>query len=196
MNGEGNQASQDEVLERHARRRRLKRCLRLLPRRATLKRHPLLKRFHRSVITREYLWTFRPRTVVPAIYAGCLVTFQPLAGVQLPVTVLVAVLLRANVLVMGAIQTISNPVTGLAVFAWTLWVGDFFLAPLGVGMPPGALEQFRETGLQWRDLALALRALGVASAGGIVTGLALALPLHLAYRVLALRHRRRSCDRR
>ena len=63
--------------------RRTKWWLRRLPRRARLRRYPIIKFFAHYALRRPYLWSFRSEHVTPAIYAGFILTLLPLYGIQI-----------------------------------------------------------------------------------------------------------------
>ena len=74
-------------LERHhrrllARRRWLRRLLRPLPRRANVRRYPVIKWFAARAAQRPDLWSFKRQHVMRAIYAGSILALLPLYGVQ------------------------------------------------------------------------------------------------------------------
>ena len=52
--------------------RRLKKWMRPLPRRSNIHRYPVLKWFSKFAYDRSYLWSFRSRTIVPALFLGSL----------------------------------------------------------------------------------------------------------------------------
>jgi uncharacterized protein (DUF2062 family) len=128
--------------QRWARIRRLKLLLRFVPRRAALHRYPLVGRFAHLVRVRAYLWSFKSSHLRPAFYAGAVLAFWPVMGIQLPLAFAAALLLRANVMVMGALQFITNPFTAAPLYFGTYHLGRRVLALLGAGgtepaSPPG-----------------------------------------------------------
>ena len=105
-----------EEYERHfrellARRRRLRNLLRPLPRRANIRRYPVIKRFAEMASKRPYLWSFKREQVVPALYVGGVISLLPLYGVQFLAALGAALLFRANLTVLIALQFITNPFT-------------------------------------------------------------------------------------
>ena len=48
--------------------RRLKKWMRPLPRRSNIHRYPVLKWFSKFAYERSYLWSFRSKTIVPALF--------------------------------------------------------------------------------------------------------------------------------
>ena len=179
-----------EEYERHfrellARRRRLRKLLRPLPRRANIRRYPVIKRFAEMASKRPYLWSFKREQVVPALYVGGVISLLPLYGVQFLAALGAALLFRANLTVLIALQFITNPFTIVPIYAFTGWVGVELMQLMGVGaeLPKPV---FIANGL---------------IVGGIVVGLGTALFCDLVWRFLAwearvfkakyLEHRRR-----
>lgn len=116
---------EDPENERHARIRRVKWLLRYLPRKATLHRYPFLKFFAESARKRAYLWSFRMPEVTPALYAGFILTFIPLYGIQIPCALALALLFRANLMILVGLQLISNPLTIGPIYYVAFKIGQF-----------------------------------------------------------------------
>jgi uncharacterized protein (DUF2062 family) len=117
--------------ERHARQRRMKRFLRFAPRRAVFHRYPFVGRFATVARRRAYLWSFKPGHVRPALYAGAVLALWPVMGIQLLLAFLAALLTRSNVMVMGALQFITNPLSAAPIYYATYRVGKFVLKKTG-----------------------------------------------------------------
>jgi uncharacterized protein (DUF2062 family) len=118
---------EQERLRRHRRIRRLKKWLKYLPRKATVHRHPIFKYFASSVRKRFYLWSFRTTEVIPALYAGWVLTMLPVMSCQIFLACIAAIIFRANVMILVALQFVSTPFT--VPFLWYLdyKVGRFVL---------------------------------------------------------------------
>ena len=72
-----------ELIDTHHRRVRwLKRFMRYMPRRSSVHRYPGLKWVAGFARNRMYLWSFRYRAVAPALYAGTILSFLPLFGID------------------------------------------------------------------------------------------------------------------
>lgn len=112
---------------RFSRIRRVKRILRFLPRRTNIHRYPVLNWFAASARKRSYLWSFRRDEMIPALYAGWVLTLLPLYGLQLILGFFVAIGLRANLMVITGLQLVSNPLTVLPIWYLNYQVGNFFL---------------------------------------------------------------------
>lgn len=151
-----------------ARRRRLRRWLRPLPRRANVARYPVIKWFAEAARKRPYLWSFKRPQVLAALYAGSVLALLPVYGLQLLIGVLLAIGVRGNLTVMIALQMITNPLTLAPIYVGTHALGSWLIGLSGHG-GTSAVGSY-------------LTALVV---GGIVGGLALAGLLDLAWRLLA-----------
>lgn len=127
-----------ERKQRHLRIRRVKWFLRPLPRRANVHRYPVIKWFANAARKRPYLWSFRSSEVVPALYAGFILTFIPLYGIQIPTAFVLSILFRANLPVLVALQLISNPLTVPPIYVADYYTGKFILSFLGgaPALPP------------------------------------------------------------
>ena len=156
------------------RRRRLKRVLRVLPRRANVGRYPVIRRFADAARSRPYLWSFRREHVWPALYVGSVLAFMPTYGLQVFLALLAAMVVRANLTVMVALQMITNPLTLAPLYLLTHRVGQVLIALTGYGAA--------DAGVASSVNALVL--------GGIVVGLVVAVALDLSWRLLAWEARR------
>ncbi|MBC2600372.1 DUF2062 domain-containing protein [Puniceicoccus vermicola] len=119
---------EDQLREkRFSRIRRVKKLLRPLPRRANIHRYPVLNWFAGTARKKDFLWSFRRNAVVPAFYVGWVLTLLPLYGLQLVLAFLLALGFRANLMIMIALQMVSNPITVLPLWYLNYQVGNFFL---------------------------------------------------------------------
>jgi uncharacterized protein (DUF2062 family) len=127
--------------ERFARIRRLKQFLRFMPRRAVLHKYPLIGRFAASARRRAFLWSLKPQHMRPALYAGSVLSLLPVMGVQLPLALALALMLRANFMVLGALQMITNPLTAAPIYYATHQLGSRVLEATGLhAVAPGMHE--------------------------------------------------------
>jgi uncharacterized protein (DUF2062 family) len=193
---------------RFARFRRAKMLLRFLPRRAVMHKYPLVGRFASAARKRAYLWSFRTECMRPAFYAGSILSLLPVMGVQTPLALVLAVLLRANFMVLGGLQLLTNPFTAAPIYYATHQLGAKVIELSGFGHavpildePPaeelGAPEPPRlETARQhvpappaqihWtRRAGTAINALVI---GGVISGALLGLALDLIWRIGSNRH--------
>jgi uncharacterized protein (DUF2062 family) len=113
--------------------RAVKRILRYLPRRASIGRYPVLNRFADAARKRSYLWSFRVSEVVPAFYLGWIITLMPIiSAVQIVIAFFVAILCRANVVILAGLQLLSNPFTFIFLWTITYKVGSLVVGVLGI----------------------------------------------------------------
>ncbi len=153
----------------YARRRRLRRFLRHLPRKGNVRRYPFVKWFAEFAQRRPYLWSYKRSSVIPALYAGCVLALMPTMGIQIPLAFAAALLLRANLSVMVATQFITNPFTAVPVYSATYLLGHWLIDWSGFG------EGIGVWGTRINALVL----------GGIVAGFATAFLIDIAWRFLA-----------
>ena len=151
------------------RRRRLRKLLRPLPRRANVARYPVIKWFAEHARRAPYLWSFKRAQVIPALYVGSVLSFLPLVSVQFMLAFGAALLIRGNVTLLMGLQMITNPLTIAPIYAFTAWVGFVLMDALGLG----------------KDLGDALRLTQALFIGGTVVGLAFGLLADLTWRFLA-----------
>lgn len=124
--------------------RRAKKWLRPLPRRATIHRYPVLGWFAATARQRSYLWSFRREDVIPAIYVGCILSMLPIYGIQVPLAFLLAMLFRANLMVMVATQFITNPVTAGPLYLAGCFVGLQIFYVFGTPIPGDNVLEFSQ----------------------------------------------------
>lgn len=165
--------------ERHrrehlTRQRRLRWLLKPLPRRANLRRYPVLRWFGNVARKAPFLWSFKPQHVLRAIYAGSVIAFLPFVGLQILIAFAAALLLRANLTISAALQFITNPFTIGPVYFGTYKVGQWLIEVTGIG------GSHSELGTRINALMI----------GGVAIGLLCALVLHGVYRVLLWESRR------
>lgn len=169
---------------RFSRIRRLKRILRPLPRRATLHKYPILNIFTVAARKRAYLWSFRSSEVVPALYAGCILTFMPLYGMQIPLAFCAAIIFRANLPILAGLQLISNPLTLPFIYWMAYQTGDFFLSIFGGSDP--ALEV--SSSIEQSNLLLkSIRNMSAMVGGGMIIGYFTGFISSIVYRIMAKR---------
>ncbi|HYD83809.1 MAG TPA: DUF2062 domain-containing protein [Opitutus sp.] len=199
----------EEKAHRHGRRRRAKRLLRFVPRRAMLHKYPLIGRFAEFARKRSFLWSFKSEHMRPAFYAGSILSLLPVMGVQLPLALLLSLLLRGNFMVMGGLQFITNPFTAAPIYYATHQLGAKIIEVSGFGhsievveetpephaaepIVPPHLEPARTVPpadpaeIHWtRRVGTAINALVI---GGVVTGALLGLALDLLWKLTWANH--------
>ena len=92
--------------------RTAKKWLRYFPSRATLRKSFIFRKFGGAVLNKiPQLWSFAYKPMCSAYYAGWIITWWPIMGIQIPVATLFAILFRGNVPLAVALQLVSNPFT-------------------------------------------------------------------------------------
>ena len=198
-------SDEHSIKERHARFRIWKQVLRYVPRRAAIHRYPLVGRFAEIARKRSFLWTFKMPQLRPAFYAGAILSFMPVMGVQLPVAFILALLLRANFMILGGLQFITNPVTAAPIYYATHQLGKNVIAWSGFGaaidveenidinsgesdlskLATPILVEHTENDIHWgRRIGTAINALVI---GGAICGTLLGVLLDFSWRMLAER---------
>lgn len=199
MSSEGHH---EERAQRHERRKRAKRLLRFVPRRAVFHKYPLIGRFAEFARKRSYLWSFRSEHMRPAFYAGSILSLLPVMGVQLPLALVFALLLRCNFMVIGGLQFLTNPFTAAPVYYATHQLGAKIIQVSGFGHsietvdevptpdttpetdpvpPPPEPGQIRWT----QRVGTAINALVI---GGVIAGTLLGLMLDLLWKLTWAEH--------
>ena len=191
--------------ERFARIRRVKSLLKYVPRRAVMHKYPIVGRFSEMARKRAYLWSMKPEHMRPAFYAGSILSLLPVMGAQIPIALLLAILLRANFMVMGGLQFITNPFTVAPIYLATHQLGAYVIRTIGIGTAPAAADpheavlpvaepvdprkpEAQAIHLSPDTQAGISRAQRVGTAinalilGGVISGLALGLVLDIFYR--------------
>lgn len=163
-----------------ARRRRLRRWLRPLPRRANVARYPFIKWFAAAARKRPYLWSFKRAQVMPSLYVGAVLALMPVYGLQVAIGLALAILVRGNLTVMIALQMVTNPLTLGPIYYGTHALGQWLIGLTGYGAGAG-------------ELGTRINALVI---GGLVAGLGFALLLDLGWRLLAWEARHFSAQLR
>ena len=154
------------------RRRRLRALLKRMPRRASLHRIPVLRRWAHWARSRPDLWRYRRPNLTVAIYAGSLLAMTPLMGAHALLALPIAWLVRANLAVILGLQLLNNLFTAAPLLVVTYWMGEW---------PLKLLSRFTHLPLPGPIAATAL--------GVLITGLLLGALFDGLSRILAWRHR-------
>jgi len=157
---------------RQTHRRNVRLLLRWLPRRGRLSRMWLVGPLLRFFSHRRWLWSLKESAVVPALIGGTTLAFLPILGVQLPLAVTLAFLIRANLPLTVALQFISNPVTMGPIYYVSFLVGHWMVS----WMPTMAMEGVEEHFNYWHTFSQMLL-------GGFFIGLFTGLVLAFFYRL-------------
>jgi uncharacterized protein (DUF2062 family) len=175
--------------QRHERIARVKRVLRWMPRKSTMHRYPGLKWFRNAAIGRAYIWSFRVSSAVPALYAGTILAFLPLYGIQLPLAALAAFALRANLPILISLQFISNPLTVLPIYYTNYQIGRLALRLIGVESPLINIGEMRrllnisDSAAIFENIQYVTKVFLVTSLGGAMIGTFLAAVAAVLYKM-------------
>lgn len=180
----------DWVKERRRRIRLVKKWLKPLPRRSTVHRYPILKWFGASAKKRSYLWSFRSREMVIAIYLGMIVALMPLVGVQMLLVSLLAIfLVRANLPVLVGLQWISNPLTMGPIYYADYQIGMALMQMVGLEpeVNPILRADYDWAHFKWSDLTGLMDTFPPMLLGGLVLGSFAGVLVVAIYKYLAKR---------
>lgn len=138
-----------------------------------------------------FLLHLNRRSVAGGVAIGLFVAFLPTPG-QMPIAALLAIWLRANLLLSVALVWISNPITMAPLFYLNYMAGTWLL---GGGMPHPGFEP--SLSWFWHQLAVIWQPLLL---GSVIVGTIVALAgygtVHLIWRLAILRHLRHRRRRR
>ncbi len=173
--------------------RRVKKWLRPLPRRATIHRYPVLKYFAETARRRAYIWSFRTENAIPAIYVGCVLTLMPIYGIQLPLALVFALVLRANLPILAGLQVVTNPFTALPIYFSLYQVGRNCISLAGIDALPltrsdvsRIIDNFNSA--EWgSNIDRMLTVFGLTSLGAIIIGIFFGVIMSFSYRIAAQR---------
>lgn len=170
-------------LKRWGRIRRVKKMLRPLPRRANVHRYPILKWFAAKARRKYYLWSFRREYLVPSFYAGSIIALLPLFGIQFVLGIVMAIILRSNLMVMTALVFITNYLTVVPIYYLNTLIGKFLFelvsnktVPLSLS-PTGIMKLL--SAQSGKDFFTFFT---LCSIGGIILGYILGLTLSLLHK--------------
>ncbi len=181
---------EEEATEREDRRRRIRRVKKLvrpMPRRSNVHRYPVLKWFAGTARRHSYLWSFRSRQMIMALFFGLMVALMPLVGVQMLIAFFLALLFRANLPVIVALQWISNPLTMGPIYYADYEIGMAMMKLLGIAPEPNPLLQpdYDWTHFKWRDLVDLLDTFPPMMLGGLAFGVFVGFLTASSYKWLA-----------
>ena len=182
--------TEDETIkleDRRRRIRRLKKWMRPLPRRSNIHRYPVLKWFSGMARRRVFLWSFRSREMVTALFLGLIVAFLPLVGIQMLIVFFLALWFRANLPVIVAVQWVSNPFTMGPIYYADYKIG---LAMMELFSITPELNPLLQPDYDWahfelRDLGALLDTFPPMMLGGLALGSFIGLVVSVAYKWLA-----------
>ena len=178
---------QSEKDARFRRIRRLKKWMRPLPRRSNIHRYPVLKWFAKTAYDRSYLWSFKGNAMVQALFWGIWIAMLPIVGIQMIVVFLLALIVRANLPLIVALQWISNPLTMAPIYFADYEIGLLILELFGVDYGRNKLltAEFDWSGLEFADLWELVDTFPPMMAGGSVVGISLGVLAVFLYKAMA-----------
>ena len=167
--------------------RRLKKWMRPLPRRSNIHRYPVLKWFSGMARRRVFLWSFRSREMVTALFLGLIVAFLPLVGIQMLIVFFLALWFRANLPVIVAVQWVSNPFTMGPIYYADYKIGLAMMELFSIAPEPNPLLQpdYDWAHFELRDLGALLDTFPPMMLGGLALGSFIGLVVSVAYKWLA-----------
>jgi uncharacterized protein (DUF2062 family) len=171
----------NENKKHHRRTRWGKRFLKFLPSKAHLEKYPIIGRYAASLRTKAFLWSFRRSEVFSAFLVGWVITLTPFYGTHTILSLLAAFLFRANLLVILALQLVSNPLAEPFIWIITHKIGKFVIHQLANG---DALVASAING-PGGALAGLPRWIATATLGSILLGFACAVISCCAYEIFA-----------
>ena len=182
--------TEDETIkleDRRRRIRRLKKWMRPLPRRSNIHRYPVLKWFSGTARRRVFLWSFRSREMVTALFLGLIVAFMPLVGIQTLIVFFLALWFRANLPVIVALQWVSNPFTMGPIYFADYQIGLAMMELFSIAPEPNPLLQpdYDWAHFELRDLGALLDTFPPMMLGGLALGSFIGLVVSVAYKWLA-----------
>ena len=182
--------TEDETMkleDRRRRIRRLKKWMRPLPRRSNIHRYPVLKWFSGMARRRAFLWSFRSREMVTALFLGLIVAFMPLVGIQMLIVFFLALWFRANLPVIVALQWVSNPFTMGPIYFADYQIGLAMMELFSIAPEPNSLLQpdYDWAHFELRDLGALLDTFPPMMLGGLALGSFIGLVVSVAYKWLA-----------
>ena len=173
--------------DRRRRIRRLKKWMRPLPRRSNVHRYPVLKWFSGLARRRAFLWSFRSREMVTALFLGLIVAFMPLVGIQMLIVFFIALWFRANLPVIVAVQWVSNPFTMGPIYYADYQIGLAMMELFSIAPEPNPLLQpdYDWAHFELGDLGALLDTFPPMMLGGLALGSFIGLVVSVAYKWLA-----------
>ena len=126
----------------------LKKWLKFLPTRAKLRNSFVFKKLGRKFLEKHpQFFSFSYDSMRVAYYAGWILTFLPIMGIQITLAILLAIFLKCNVMILVALQMISNPFTIGFLWGIEYQIGKFILSfiPFENFFANQAIEQIERT---------------------------------------------------
>ena len=167
--------------------RRLKKWMRPLPRRSNIHKYPILKWFSETAYKRSYLWSFRGKNIIPALFWGVWIAMLPIVGLQMLVVLFLALWLRTNLPVMIALQWISNPFTMGPIYFADYQIGMIFFKLVGIEYHHNRMlnSEYRWSEFNFSDLIELIDTFPPMFVGGSIIGISLGVVAVFLYKAMA-----------
>ena len=178
---------QSEKEAKFRRIRRLKKWMRPLPRRSNVHRYPVLKWFSKTAYERSYLWSFKGSSMISALFWGIWIAMLPIVGIQMLVAFFVALIVRANLPLIVALQWISNPFTVPPIYFADYEVGLLILELFGIDYARNKLltAEFDWSSLKLDDILDLIDTFPPMFVGGTIVGISLGVLVVFLYKGMA-----------
>ncbi len=167
--------------------RRLKKWMRPLPRRSNIHKYPILKWFSETAYKRSYLWSFRGKNIIPALFWGVWIAMLPIVGLQMLVVLFLALWLRTNLPVMIALQWISNPFTMGPIYFADYQIGMVFFKLVGIEYDRNRMlnSEYKWSEFNFSDLIELIDTFPPMFVGGSIIGISLGVVAVFLYKAMA-----------
>ncbi len=167
--------------------RRLKKWMRPLPRRSNIHKYPILKWFSETAYKRSYLWSFRGKNIIPALFWGVWIAMLPIVGLQMLVVLFLALWLRTNLPVMIALQWISNPFTMGPIYFADYQIGMVFFKLVGIEYDRNRMlnSEYEWSEFNFSDLIELIDTFPPMFVGGSIIGISLGVVAVFLYKAMA-----------
>ncbi len=160
--------------------------MRPLPRRSNIHKYPILKWFSETAYKRSYLWSFRGRNIVPALFWGVWIAMLPVVGLQMLVVFFLAMVVRANLPIIIALQWISNPFSMGPIYFADYQIGMIFFRLVGIKYEKNKLlsAEFNWSDFSFSDLNNLLDTFPPMFVGGSIIGISLGVIAVFLYKAM------------
>ncbi len=170
--------------------------MRPLPRRSNIHRYPVLKWFSKTAYNRSYLWSFRGRTIIPALFWGVWIAMLPIVGIQMLVVFFLALVVRANLPIIIALQWISNPLSMGPIYFADYQIGMIFFKLVGIEYETNKLlsSEYDWENFSMADLPALLDTFPPMLVGGSIIGISLGVVSVFLYKVVSNTYKKDITD--
>lgn len=170
--------------------------MRPLPRRSNIHRYPVLKWFSKTAYNRSYLWSFRGKTIIPALFWGVWIAMLPIVGIQMLVVFILALIVRANLPVIIALQWISNPLSMGPIYFADYQIGMVFFKLVGINYETNRLlsPEYNWGDFSFSDLHALLDTFPPMLVGGSIIGISLGVVSVFLYKVVSKTYKKDNAN--